>query len=163
MTSVAAVDFECVELSELVVSSASLCEALTDTLELKTAIEPGIRLQGVSSLLGQLCINLIQNAIKYSAESGTITVTLSRQDGRIVLQVQDTGAGIAPEHQASVFRRFFQVDASRGKGSGLGLSIVRWIVELHRGEVSLESELGVGTTVTVKLPASAKATELQSA
>jgi len=94
--------------------------------------------------------NLIDNAIKYNRENGTVTVILSREDGMFKIAVSDTGIGIAPEHQGRVFERFYRVDKSRSKatgGTGLGLSIVKHIAEHHGGRVELESTEGEGTTV----------------
>ncbi len=80
---------------------------------------------------------------------------LQRQDKRIEFKISDTGIGIAPDDQARVFKRFYKADRSRTRsngGSGLGLSIVQKIVDIHKGKIVLESELGKGTTFTVSLP-----------
>ncbi|HKG26104.1 MAG TPA: ATP-binding protein, partial [Thermomicrobiales bacterium] len=82
------------------------------------------------------------------------------EDGRAVLRVSDTGVGIAPEHLPHLFDRFYRADSSRQRGSGgtgLGLPIARAIVEQHRGTIAIESTAGAGTTVTVALPAVARA------
>jgi len=100
--------------------------------------------------------NLISNAIKYSSKGGTITVTVSRSDGNARVSVADTGIGIAPEDLPKIFTRFYQAsNASKAgmKGTGLGLALVKAFVEGHGGQVFAASDLGVGSTFTVDLPA----------
>jgi len=98
-----------------------------------------------------LCVNLIENAVKYNKPGGHVQVTLQKHDGAARLTVKDTGIGIAPEYRARVFERFFRADTSR-PGSGLGLAIVKHIVARHGGRVELESVPGEGTTFVVTLP-----------
>lgn len=97
--------------------------------------------------------NLISNAIKYS-EDGIITINTKLEDGFFILKVQDEGMGISKEDIPFLFDRFFQVDRSRSKktGTGLGLSIVKRVVELSLGTIEIESQVGVGSTFTVKIP-----------
>jgi two-component system, OmpR family, phosphate regulon sensor histidine kinase PhoR len=105
--------------------------------------------------LEQVFINLLDNAIKYT-DKGEVELALSRDGGRAIIKVRDTGAGIAPEHLPRLFERFYVVDKGRSRqlgGTGLGLSIVKHIVLLHSGEISVESTPGVGTTVSIALPA----------
>lgn len=100
--------------------------------------------------IGQVLANLISNAIKYNVPGGRVTVQVEREDGRVAISVEDTGIGIAPEHQARVFERFYRTDAARSRavgGSGLGLAIVKHILEAHRAPFELRSELGVGTVI----------------
>ena len=109
------------------------------------------------SKLGQVCYNIISNAIKYTPQKGEILVTLDRQGRDAVLTVKDNGIGIPAEDLPHIFDRFYRVDKSRTRngeegGTGLGLSIVRQIVRLHAGTVTVASELGKGTTFTVTLP-----------
>jgi two-component system phosphate regulon sensor histidine kinase PhoR len=108
----------------------------------------------------QLLDNLIANALRYG-EPGTPVTVSARADGPMVhLAVADEGEGIAPEHLPRVTERFYRVDTSRSRslgGTGLGLSIVKHIVERHRGRLSIESSVGVGTTIHVLLPAAAHA------
>ena len=95
------------------------------------------------------------NALRYG-EAGTPVTVAARAEGPMVhLSVTDQGEGIAPEHVARVTERFYRVDTSRSRslgGTGLGLSIVKHIVERHRGRLSIDSELGRGTTVHILLP-----------
>jgi signal transduction histidine kinase len=106
--------------------------------------------------LVRLFTNLLDNATRYTPPGGRITVRAARQGGRVVIAVADTGPGIAPEHLPHLGERFYRVDSSRSRpagGTGLGLSICKSIVEAHSGTLSFQSTLGVGTTVTVTLPA----------
>jgi PAS domain S-box-containing protein len=105
--------------------------------------------------LRQLALVLIDNALKYTPESGTVSLELNVSDGLALLRVTDTGVGIPADQLARVFERFYRAEESRSRetgGTGLGLSIARWIAEQHGGEVWLESTVGVGTTAIVKLP-----------
>ena len=108
-------------------------------------------------LLKQILLNLLSNAIKFTPEGGSITLTAGRDlGGGLWLSVQDTGIGIARQHHQLVFEPFEQVDSIRSRrypGTGLGLPIARKIVELHGGELDLESALAEGTKVTLRLPA----------
>lgn len=121
--------------------------ALTLTAE-ETAVE------GYPTLLRELFHNLIDNAVRYTPEGGSIRVTLRQEQGRAVCTVADTGIGIPEEHQPFIFERFYRVDKSHSRqtgGTGLGLAIVKHIAEVHRAEVHLDSQVGRGTCVTVIL------------
>lgn len=117
-----------------------------------------LRLDGLRStiyadptMLDQLCYNLIDNAIRYNREDGTVWVTI----GERMLTVKDNGIGIPEEHKNRIFERFYRVDKSRSKetgGTGLGLAIVKHIAEVHQATVTLSSEEHVGTTVRVVFP-----------
>ena len=105
--------------------------------------------------LSQLLDNLIDNAIKYTPNDGSITVKVSKDDENAILQVTDTGIGISPQFQQRVFERFYRVDKARSQslgGTGLGLSIVKNIAEKHGGSISVKSQLGSGSSFTIKLP-----------
>ena len=105
--------------------------------------------------LYQIAFNLVENGIKYNVTGGTLSVKLLRQEDNALLQVSDTGMGIPEEALGHIFERFFRVDKSRSRasgGSGLGLSIVRTIVQRNRGDISVESELGKGSVFTVSFP-----------
>jgi signal transduction histidine kinase len=106
----------------------------------------------------RLVVNLLENAARYTAPDGAITVDQSREESEIVITVTDTGIGIAPEHIPHLCDRFYRVDESRARaegGNGLGLAICASIVEAHQGSMNIESVEGEGTMVTVRLPASA--------
>jgi two-component system phosphate regulon sensor histidine kinase PhoR len=105
----------------------------------------------------ELCVNLIENAVKYNKPDGTVDVSLKTKDANVILTVKDTGIGIPTEYQARVFERFYRVDYGRDKkvgGTGLGLSIVKHIVNIYSGKITLRSKRNNGTTITVSLPAS---------
>ena len=95
--------------------------------------------------------NLLSNAFKYTEEGESITVKLYQEAGDLVLQVTDTGIGIPKEKQEKIFERFYQVESGR-EGSGIGLSLVQRLVELHHGRIELESEPGKGSTFSIYLP-----------
>lgn len=110
---------------------------------------------GDEDLLSQVFINLLHNAIKFTSENGNIGVKLSSNENEIECKISDTGRGISPQNQPRIFERFYKADKSRDRslgGNGLGLSIVKKIVDLHGGKISLTSEIGKGTEFTVFLP-----------
>lgn len=108
---------------------------------------------GDEDLIQQIWLNLIENAIKFSAESGTIYIQAKKILNKAVVEIKDQGIGIAKNDQERIYEKFFQTDKSHSKeGSGLGLAIVKKIVEIHKGEIYFTSEAGLGTSFTVKLP-----------
>lgn len=120
-------------------------------LELPAEIPP---FWGDAFRLEQMLTNLVDNALKYTDKGGVI-VRLERREKEVLITVQDTGIGIAPEHLDRIFERFYVVDKSRSRkfgGTGLGLSIVKHIVLLHRGKIEVKSSPGSGTTFLVSLP-----------
>jgi signal transduction histidine kinase len=126
-------------------------------LQLETEITAGLPpVRGAQTHLRRVLDNLIENAIKFTPQ-GKITVRVRQpEEGEVLLEVSDTGIGIPPEQQERVFERFYQVDGStkrRYPGTGLGLALVKEIVESYGGEISVESEVGKGSTFSVTLPA----------
>ena len=112
-------------------------------------------LPGVRRLIYEIVYHLCDNAIKYNRDGGRVDVTVAADAGGSSITVADTGIGIAPEHQARVFERFYRVDKSHSKasgGTGLGLSIVKHAVQYHHGRIELESTPGTGTTIRVVFP-----------
>lgn len=112
-------------------------------------------LPGVRRLIYEIVYNLCDNAIKYNRDGGRVDITVAHDAGGSSITVADTGIGIAPEHQARVFERFYRVDKSHSKasgGTGLGLSIVKHAVQYHHGRIELESTPGTGTTIRVVFP-----------
>ena len=106
-------------------------------------------------LLRKALVNIIHNAIRYSALQTRVTIRTLRRDGGACIEVTDQGPGIAPEHRQKIFERFYRVDKSRARsegGHGLGLAIARWSVEHQAGRIELESEFGKGSVFRIVLP-----------
>jgi heavy metal sensor kinase len=116
--------------------------------------EAGAVVQADGEWLRRLLINLLDNALKFTNDGGRVQVRVAPAGQRVTIAVRDTGVGIAAADRPHVFERFFRADPSRTsstEGTGLGLSLVQWIVERHGGSIAVESEVGVGTTFTVTL------------
>ena len=108
-----------------------------------------------SMRLEQMLTNLIDNAVKFNRESGSVTVSFARNDERDLISVADTGEGISGEHLQRIFERFYRTDRARSReigGTGLGLAIVKHLARLHGGEISVTSNLGKGTVFSIELP-----------
>lgn len=110
---------------------------------------------GDENQLYRLISNLIINAIQYTPTGGQVTIVLDRIDHNALIEIQDTGIGIAPKEQKQIFERFYRVNEDRSRhtgGSGLGLAIAQAIVQAHHGSLQVRSELGKGSTFTIRLP-----------
>ena len=108
-----------------------------------------------SHRLEQILVNLIDNAIKFNRDAGSVTVNVETRGNKDVISVADTGEGIMPDHLKRIFERFYRTDRARSRqagGTGLGLAIVKHLARLHGGEVFVTSELGRGTAFFVELP-----------
>lgn len=104
-------------------------------------------------LIARLITNIITNAIKYNKPFGSINIELYESNGYVVLNVSDTGIGISEEDINNIWKRFYRVDSSRsGEGTGLGLSMVKWIVDIHDGDISVKSTINVGSEFIVRIP-----------
>ncbi|MBI4326263.1 MAG: heavy metal sensor histidine kinase [Chloroflexi bacterium] len=126
--------------------------------QLAAELNGEVSVAGDTALLRHALLNLIHNAIRYTPVGGRITVRCSQRDREAVIEITDTGEGIAPEHQAKVFDRFYRVDKTRSRaegGAGLGLAIAKLAVERHGGRIELESTKGQGSTFRVLLPVAA--------
>jgi two-component system, OmpR family, phosphate regulon sensor histidine kinase PhoR len=124
-------------------------------LELDAALDEATVVTADEDLLSRVWINLIHNSIKFTPQGGGVRVALCRSEAGLEVSVADTGIGIAPEDQAHIFERFYKGDKSRRRsegGNGLGLSIVKKIVDMHHGTLCVESQPGQGTKFTVVLP-----------
>lgn len=124
-------------------------------IHLETFIESPIEMLGDRERLHQLFVILLDNALKYTEEKGTIRVSCFREGKHVKITVKDTGIGIPKKDLPLIFNRFFRGDKARNRtqvGTGLGLSIAKWIAESHEGKIQVESEVNVGTCVTVDLP-----------
>jgi heavy metal sensor kinase len=136
-------------------------EASRSGVSLSVRATNGVRVSADPDLLLQLMLNLLDNAVKYSGRNNGSVQVLFRRDQRWAeLVVSDTGPGIPPEHLSHIFDRFYRADAARSRadgGAGLGLSICRWIAEVHGGTIRADSPPGHGATFTVRLPATQQA------
>lgn len=115
-------------------------------------VQPQVFIQADVRLMDELLQNLTDNAIRYNRPGGRVTVRVQQTSDEVTLTVEDNGIGIAPEHQAHVFERFYRADKSRSKatgGTGLGLAIVKHVAILHSAQIELESQLDKGTKITV--------------
>lgn len=124
-------------------------------LEIRTEFEPMFSFKIDDDLIRQVFTNLLENAIKYSPEGGKILITTEELDGRAIIQVADQGVGIAQEDLPHVFDKFYRSQGAKKSeisGSGLGLYLVKYFIELHKGRVEVESQPGKGSTFTVVLP-----------
>lgn len=102
--------------------------------------------------LKQIIINLVNNAIMYTPQGGKIEVLIKDDRNNTIFTVKDTGIGISQQELPRIFERFYRVDRARSRnsgGTGLGLAIVKHLVEAHKGEMQVESKVGVGTTFTI--------------
>jgi two-component system sensor histidine kinase BaeS len=129
------------------IAGAFAAEGIT----LRTDLSPAT-VSGDAVRLRQVLDNVLSNALKFTAGSGEVEVVVRVDEGDAVLTVTDSGVGIRAEDLEQVFERFYRGGNARAKGSGIGLTVVRELVAAHNGEVSIESELGHGTAVTVRLP-----------
>jgi heavy metal sensor kinase len=149
---------EPVSLTEVVKDCARAAQVLAIRKGVRLKAEnnsSSIVLNGDEELIKRMIFNLLDNAVKYTPEGGEISLALKRQNGNAEIVVRDTGIGISETHQPRVFDRFYRVDKARSRalgGAGLGLSIVRCIVEAHGGQISIESTNHLGSTFTVSLP-----------
>ena len=125
--------------------------ARAKNISIDAQIQPGLLLTGDQTLLIRLWNNLLQNAIRYTDPGGHIRVSVRAEEQTVLMQVGDDGIGIAPEHLEHIWERFYQVDPSRsGGGSGLGLSLVQWIIQAHHAQIDVQSQPGKGTTFTCR-------------
>jgi heavy metal sensor kinase len=145
-------------LNQVVAECVRAGQVLATRKDLELSIEgplPEMKMNGDDEMLARMLLNLLENAVKYTAAGGQISVKLVAQNGNACISVSDTGIGIPAEVQPFIFDRFYRVDKARSRalgGAGLGLSIARWIVEAHGGNLSVESAAGKGSTFTVELP-----------
>ena len=150
---------EPVELGAVVEKVAHMLRPLADAvgLELTCSLEPACALLCTEDDLYQIIFNLVENAIKYNLPGGQVSVSAFHRDGKVVLEVADTGVGISEEDMPRIFDRFYRVDKARSRaagGAGLGLSIVSDTVKVHGGAISVRCRQdGPGTCFTVEFPA----------
>ena len=130
--------------------------AASEPHQIELSWVPVVMLAGVSSEILSAISNLVNNAVRYTRPGDLIKIHASmRDDGRLAIEVQDSGPGIAPEHLPRLTERFYRVDRSRSRetgGTGLGLSIVKHVMQRHGGELKIESQLGKGSTFSLIFP-----------
>ena len=146
--------WEDIELNELCRATAEMLSEPAAKRNVTITVEGEEKhINGVEQIVGEIIYNLIDNAIKYNREGGSVTVrTGEDENGRVTLSVSDTGIGIPKADLPRIFERFYRVDKSHSKevgGTGLGLSIVKHGASFHGASVDVKSEVGAGTTVTV--------------
>ena len=140
--------------------AASLVEQLEPvaqarTIDLRCERNGTVMVKGDAGWLQRLLLNLLDNAIKFTREGGQVVLRVSHEAGRARIDVRDTGIGMPADVMPHVFERFFQADPARSSvndGAGVGLSLVKWIVDRHEGTISVNSRVGEGSTFTVRLP-----------
>jgi signal transduction histidine kinase len=155
-TGVLAVRPEAVPLRELLGDVVELYEDVAEARHVSVTLEPGpaVTVNGARDRLRQVFANLLDNAIKYTPDGGSVRIGVSRNGETAVATVTDTGAGIAPEHLPRIWDRLYRADASRSeRGLGLGLSLVKAYVTAHGGSVEAVSQPGRGSVFIVRLPA----------
>jgi two-component system, OmpR family, sensor kinase len=152
---------ELVRLDLLVADVAATTEPLAAErgITLEVLAQQPVTVLGDEVRLIQVIMNLIDNAVAYTNAGGKVTLEVLVKHNNAFLRVRDTGIGIAKEHLDHIFERFYRVDPARSRaagGTGLGLAITEWIVRAHGGKITVESEVGQGTTFTIVLPVAAQ-------
>jgi two-component system phosphate regulon sensor histidine kinase PhoR len=153
----AVVHLDPVDLGEVAAASTERLRLFAERQGVRLAVEaarPVPPVRGDEARLGQVLINLLHNAVKFSPTGGDVTIRVEARDGEVVTSVEDRGVGIPKALLGRVFERFYKVDRARvrGGGTGLGLSIARHVVEQHGGRIWVESEEGKGSTFSFALP-----------
>ncbi len=121
-------------------------------IDIVTDLEEQIKINADPELLSLIWNNLFSNAFKFTPDGGTVSVSLKEENGDVIILVRDTGCGITPEVGKHIFDKFFQGDLSHAtQGNGLGLALVKRVIDIMGGEISVESEIGKGSTFTVRL------------
>ena len=148
---------EPIDLTDVATRETALVEptAAQKGIHLDVAIDHGVWVSGDDHQLGLMVRNLLDNALRYTSTRGKVSIEVTRDSTFAIVRVVDDGIGIPLESQSRIFERFYRVDRARSRdrgGTGLGLAIVKHVVELHGGEIDLESELGRGSTFTIRLP-----------
>ena len=150
-------DAELIDLNEVVAEAIDRNEQLAANRKIRLVTEqaPPLEVFGNKEMLITAVKNLVENAISYSDQGTSVGIGCSTKDSIAEIAVTDSGSGISPEHQERIFERFYRADPSRSRetgGTGLGLSIVKHVAKIHRGEVKLFSQVGVGSTFTLRVP-----------
>lgn len=140
--------------------SEQLCECMLEfehvwekkNIEIETELDEDIQVEGDKELLSLVWNNLLSNALKFTDNNGKVSLSLYQDDDFIYVQIKDTGCGMTPETGKNIFKKFYQADKSHAtKGNGLGLALVKRVMDICSGEISVSSQLGEGSIFTVKL------------
>ncbi len=143
-----------VDMAEVVAAAAAELEPVAGDHDISITAAPGAEVVGVQDELHRLVLNLMENALRHTDPGTAIEASVERQNGHVVLAVEDDGPGIVPELREKVFERFFRAHGDRSGSSGLGLAIVKAVAESHQGTVTLEPPLdGRGARFVVRFPA----------
>ncbi len=147
---------EVIDINELIERNLEQLDTLVAEKEIwiEKKLEPMFSMELDSTLIGEVILNLIENAIKYSPKQGKITLISKEENNQVTFLVQDKGEGISEEEQKVIWHKFVRGKQQdlKTKGTGLGLYLVKYFIELHRGKIHFESELGKGTTIGFSLP-----------
>ena len=121
-------------------------------IEIETDIAEGIKVEADAELLSLVWNNLFSNAFKFTDDGGSVSVSLAVTEHHAIVKVKDTGCGMTAEVGAHIFEKFYQGDTSHSvQGNGLGLALVKRVIDIMQGEISVESTVGIGTTFTIKI------------
>lgn len=150
-------NLEQIDISELcqIIVSQQEENAQEKKIKLHADIEPNIVMHSDETMMMRLLLNLIENGIRYGSDGGNLYISVHKNNQTVDIQIKDDGIGIDEQHISKIWDRFYQVDSARSssiEGLGLGLSMVKWIVEAHGGSIKVESTLGVGSNFIVTLP-----------
>ena len=144
------------DLDDIVGEVMSKMKTVVKTHKVELIKNVPVKIFGDETMIRQMLRIFLDNAVKYTPEGGSIKVASTIDGDKIFLRISDTGIGIAPENQAKIFERFFRIDSEdlvwAANGSGLGLSIAKWIADTHAIKISVDSALGKGTTFTLEIP-----------
>lgn len=149
---------EQVEISEQIRKAIVLLEPKWKEKDINFSVSmENVYFDGDEDLLFQVWVNIIDNSIKFSKQNGNIEVKIEQKDSKIIIKIKDNGIGMETEELQNIYNRFYQIDKSHsGEGSGLGLSIVKRIIDLSNGTIKVESKKDFGTTMIIELPSKEK-------
>lgn len=154
---VAKMEFQVADLTELCANVAKALRPLAEQKHIELEYNPELTVYSKieRDRMWEAIYNILDNSIKYTKEDGKVTISLTKDENNVIINISDTGIGIAPDEVYKIFDRFYRVDKARARetgGTGLGLSIALTAVELHGGNIKVESEEGVGTTFSIIIP-----------
>ena len=153
---VGSVEFNAVNISEIVIDACDLFHSIAEEKEISmpTDLDENCEVKGARHQLQKMIANILDNAIKYTPEHGEVSVRLDKNKETVRLTVSDTGPGVPEPEQDRIFERYYRCDQSRGiqEGHGLGLSYALAVARIHQGNIILDSKPGVGSVFTIELP-----------